>query len=215
MTRGTWIIALLLTAGAVVASGIMYQRLPDRVPTHWNIKGQVDSYGSKAVGTMLTPCIMVGMTLLLAAIPWLSPKQFSTDAFRDTYQKVVVLVLGLFAYIHGVILWATANPSRTDSARVLVAGMFLFFALLGNLMGKIRRNFFVGIRVPWTIASERVWNDTHRVGAWVFVIVGVLGVILCLFGFLMTATVLLFLTLPIPIVYSFVHSKRLEARGEI
>src|SRR6185369_4711405 len=64
---------------------------------------------------------------------------------------------------------------RVEIARVMMAGMFLFFALMGNLMGKVRRNFYMGVRTPWTLASERVWNDTHRLAAKMFVGAGVIG----------------------------------------
>ena len=80
------------------------------------------------------------------------------------------LVVGLFALMQGVLLYtvyqAVHEDSSFDIGRGFFAGLFLFFALMGNVMGKVRKNFFIGIRVPWTFASDRVWNDTHRMGAW-------------------------------------------------
>ena len=69
-----------------------------------------------------------------------------------------------------------------DIGRALIGGMFLFFALLGNVMGKVRKNFYIGIRVPWTLASDRVWNDTHRLAAWLMVGGGILGFLLVILG---------------------------------
>lgn len=213
MSRSTLIVALVIAACAFAASGAAYANLPDRVPTHWNIKGEIDGYGPKSVATFLTPGMMLFMILVLAAVPYLSPAQFKIDTFRSTYQVIVLLVLGLFAYIHVIILWATLRPNSFDMSRVLMGGMFLFFAMLGNVLGKVRRNFYVGIRVPWTIASERVWNETHRLAAWTFVGAGVIGFILTLAGYLIVAIGVLIVAVIVPIVYSFLLSKRLEREG--
>ena len=97
-----------------------------------------------------------------------------------------------------------------------MGGMYLIFMLLGNVLGKVRRNFCLDVRVPWTLASARVWNDTHRVAAWVFVIAGLIG-----FAFVMAGTHLLVSFIPlgvavvVPVVYSFVHYKQLERRGAL
>ena len=81
--------------------------------------------------------------------------------------------------MQGVLLYTVrqsgAGRPSFDLGRAFIAGMFLFFGLMGNVMGKVRKNFYIGIRVPWTLASDRVWNDTHRVAAWVWVAAGVVG----------------------------------------
>ena len=122
---------------------------------------------------------MAGMIVLFYFLPALSPKQFEVDTFRSTYLYIMVLVVGLFAYMHGVLLYVvhqkTAGGATFDLGRAFIAGMFLFFGLLGNVIGKVRKNFYIGIRVPWTLASDRVWNDTHRLAAWVWVAAGVIG----------------------------------------
>ena len=94
--------------------------------------------------------------------------------------------------------------------------MFLFFALMGNVMGKVRKNFYIGIRVPWTLASDRVWNDTHRLAAWLMVAGGIIGFLLVIAGLpLLVAIGVMIVTLLIPVVYSFVHYKALERCGAL
>ena len=101
-----------------------------------------------------------------------------------------------------------------DIGRALIAGMFLFFALLGNVMGKVRKNFYIGIRVPWTLASDRVWNDTHRLAAWLMVAGGIIGFLLVIAGLPIVWSIgVLLVTFLIPVVYSFVHYKALERQG--
>jgi uncharacterized membrane protein len=151
----------------------------------------------------------------------MSPKDFKIEPFASTFQFITVAMIGMFAYIHGAILLATwkevHGEGRTfDLTRALFGGIFLFLALLGNVMGKVRRNFWVGVRVPWTLASDRVWNDTHRLAAWTMVAGGLGGFILIAGGFsIVAAFALLIVSVLVPIVYSFIHYKALERHGEL
>jgi uncharacterized membrane protein len=214
MTRFYWGIAILLTIGVFVVSLVLYPQLPERIPTHWNIRGEIDGYGKKTWAVFLMPAAMVVMMGVFAILPWLSPKPFTLNSFRTTYYFIVMLVLGLFAYIHVLTLFAAHNRAF-DFPRTMLGGMFLFFALLGNVLGKVKRNFYVGIRVPWTLASERVWNETHRLAAWLMVGAGLLGFLMVVFKApILIPCVILGVAFIVPIVYSFVLSKRLEASGE-
>jgi uncharacterized membrane protein len=220
MTRinGYWLAALGLTAATFAASAWCYAGLPETIPTHWNIHGEVDGYGSKTWATFLMPGFMLAMLVFFWFLPALSPRNFEVDTFRTTYLYVMLATTGLFAYIHGVILFAAWRKvhggGNVEINRVLFGGMFLFFALIGNVMGKVRRNFYIGVRVPWTLASDRVWNDTHRLAAWTMVSGGLLGFLMVVAGApVMIAFGLLIVSALVPVVYSFVHYKQLERRG--
>jgi uncharacterized membrane protein len=215
MTRLYWLVALALVALTWGAAALLYPGLPAQIPTHWNFRGELDGYGPKAT-TFLMPGFMVFLLILFWALPTLSPKNFEVDSFRATYLFVMVLTLGLMAYIQAVILYAAKTGGRLDVSRALVGGIFLFFALLGNVLGRVRRNFYIGVRVPWTLASERVWNDTHRVAAWVFVACGLTGFFIAFSGLpLYVAFGLLIVAVVVPIIYAFVHYKQLERRGAL
>jgi len=221
MTRFYWIVAIGLTVLAWAVSAWFYPSLPQRIPTHWNIHGQVDGYGDKFWAVFLMPLFTVGMLALFAFLPALSPKQFEVDTFRSTYLFIMVATVALFAYIQTIILLATwqevAGGSKwIDIGRALVGGIFVFFALMGNVMGKVRKNFYIGIRVPWTLASDRVWNDTHRLAAWLMVAGGVVGLIVVLAGLpLPLAFGVLGVSVIVPVAYSFFHYKALERRGAL
>jgi uncharacterized membrane protein len=217
MTRGYWIIAGLLLASSAVAAGWLYPTLPEQIPTHWNIRGEVDGYGSRWT-LFLLPAFMAALLVLFYFLPALSPKSFEVDTFRSTYLYIMVLVVGLFACMQGVLLYVVsrtvAGGPAPDIGRAFIAGMFLFFGLMGNVLGKVRKNFYIGIRVPWTLASDRVWNDTHRMAARLWVAGGMLGFGLVALGApLLVAIVLLFAVALVPVIYSFVHYKTLERRG--
>jgi len=221
MKWGYWTVAIALTVLAWAVSAWFYPSLPQRIPTHWNIHGEVDGYGDKRWAVFMMPVVTVGMLALFAFLPALSPKQFEVDSFRSTYLFILVVVVALFAYIQAVILLATwqevgGGAKWIDIGRALMGGIFVFFALMGNVMGKVRKNFYIGIRVPWTLASDRVWNDTHRLAAWMMVGGGVVGLIIVLTGLpLALAFGALMVSVFVPIAYSFIHYKALERRGAL
>ena len=217
MTRVYWIISFTLIAITVAVTAWLYGSLPEQIPTHWNIRGEIDGYGGKWT-LFIFPVMMVAMLALFYFLPALSPKQFDVNSFRLTYLYIMVLCIGLFAYMDGVMLYvvrqAALKAATIDLGRAFIAGMFLFFALMGNVMGKVRKNFYIGVRVPWTLASDRVWNDTHRVAAWVFVAAGVIGFAMIILGVpILYPIVAIFLSAFVPVIYSFVHYKSLERRG--
>lgn len=216
MTRKCSAIALGLTLAVWATALVAYPYLPEKIPIHWNIRGEVDGYGEKTWAVFLTPVAVVALWGLFRLLPWLSPKSFTLDTFRGTYEFTVALTLGLMAYIHALMLWAAwAGP--VDVSRPLLAGMCLFFTLLGNVLGKVKRNFFVGVRTPWTLASERVWIDTHRLAARLFVAAGLIGFTFCVAvgGWIaFTATLgLIACAALVPAAYSLIHYKRLERQG--
>jgi uncharacterized membrane protein len=219
MTRIYWIIALVILFASFAAPAWLYSSLPEQIPTHWNIKGEVDGYGGKWTLFMF-PVMMVPMLVLFYFLPALSPKNFEVDTFRPTYLYSMDLALGLLAYLQGVLLYTVHQNVQGDHSfdigRGIFAGIFLFFGLMGNVMGKVRKNFYIGIRVPWTLASEKVWNDTHRLGAWVMVAAGVIGFLLTILGApIWVPIIVLVASMVIPLVYSFVHYKALEKAGQL
>jgi uncharacterized membrane protein len=215
-------VSLALTAFALAAASYVYVNrfdlLPDKVPTHWGITGEPDGFtarDSMLPILMAFPGIMAVILVMSVVLPLVSPKQFSVDEFRDTFSYLMMLVVALFAYMNAVALTAYVHPD-IDVSRLFVAGIFLFFALLGNQLGKVRRNFWMGVRTPWTLANETVWVQTHRLAAWLFTGAGVVGFVAALFGESLILCFLLLMVAAIsPVVYSLVLYKRLERQGKV
>jgi uncharacterized membrane protein len=226
MTRW-WFVSVALTLVALGASLYVYEfrydDLPDRVPVHWDISFNPDGWAPKSDALLvffLWPLVMGGFCLLTLALPWLSPRRFRVDAFRGTYGYIMMLAVALMGYLHVALLWATIHPgmNKTTFLRFFLGGICLFFGLIGNVLGKVRRNFWMGVRTPWTLASEAVWNRTHRLAAWLFVAAGVIGFLLAMV--LPTAAAwVAFVSLPVaalvPVFYSLVLYKRLERQGKL
>ena len=208
---------LVLAAAALAATLLAWTHLPERVPLHWNAHGAVDGYGPRWLLLALGPGLMLAEVLLFAALPPLSPKRFALESFTRTYLRIMLAAVALAGYITAVLLWV-ALTGDVDVTRSLLAGVSVLVVVLGNVMGKVRRNFFIGIRTPWTLASERVWYATHRLAAKSMVAAGILSLAAAMLGGLagMAAWIALVLAgVMVPVVYSFVHYRALERDGTL
>lgn len=207
-------LCILIALGVCAYVIPAYQNAPAQVPTHWNAAGKIDAYGSK--GTLLIwPAMPLFALLMLIGLPWLSPKKFEIDTFRDTFNYIMVVVACLFGYMGFVISYATLNP-HWDLTKPLFSGMMLFLGLLGNLMGKVRKNFFVGIRTPWTLASDKVWVATHRLGARLMTFGGIACAVALWLGVPVLVSFWIFMALCLyPVLYSLILYKRLDRAGTL
>jgi uncharacterized membrane protein len=214
-SRKYYLMALLVTALVTLADVGTYSRLPETIATHWNLHNVANGWGPKWILFLAGPGLMVFLMLLMRVLPWLSPKNFEVDAFRVTYLQIMVILVCIAGYLQLVMLWV-ALGNAMNVGQAVVGGVCLLFTLLGNLMGKVRRNFFVGVRTPWTLANERVWNATHRFAAKTMVVGGVVGLLLTaagLYGWPVFAALLA--AALAPVVYSLVVYKQMEAKGEM
>jgi len=215
MTGKYYLVGISLTAAVLVATVVAYPHLSSSVATHWNMRNQPDGYSPKWALFLIGPGLMAGIMLLMHFLPWLSPKNFEVDTFRSTYLQIMLMLVCMLAYFNAVVLWAGVGHSL-NVGRAIVGGVCLLFALLGNLMGKIRRNFYIGVRTPWALANERVWNATHRFAAKTFVAGGLAGLALTAAGLDgRLVFVVLMVGALVPVVYSLAFYKQLERRGEL
>jgi uncharacterized membrane protein len=167
------VLGLALIGGVVVLAATLYGRIPATVPTHWNWAGQPDGFLPKPLGVFVLPLVAAVTWAVLAVLPALSPRGFSMERFRGTYDVLRTTIVGFVVLVATAQLLVAAGwRLRIDVVIPVAVGLLL--AILGNYMGKVRRNFFVGIRTPWTLASEEVWLRTHRVAGKLFAVAGVL-----------------------------------------
>ena len=208
--RHYWV-ALLLVGVAFIVAGGLYGRLPDPVPTHWGLDGQANGWTAKPLGVFLGPLVGLVLTALFMVLPQLSPRGFEMTPFQRVYPTVVAATAGLMLYVTIFALFA-ASGAATPAPAHLMAGVGVFLAVVGNLFGKVTRNFFIGIRTPWTLASDQVWERTHRFAAPVFVLGGVLLAVASLSATPPIALVaILVVTILVPVPYSYIVWRRGEA----
>ena len=169
-------VILLIIAAMFVAGAWAYPQLPARVPSHWNIRGQVDGYSGPQWGAFGLPAMSLAMYFGMVFMPLIDPRRENYPRFGGAYKFIRWLLIWFFALLHGIILAAGLGYAPKTGALVQ-ASMALMFILLGNVMGQVKQNWFVGIRTPWTLADDDVWRKTHRVSAWVWTAAGALGLV--------------------------------------
>jgi uncharacterized membrane protein len=212
----TWL-AISIMAIQVIISLATYPFLPASVPTHWNAAGQVDAYAPKWVNAVLFPLISIGIYILIRGLTAISPKLGNQNP-RANRQVIDLLLVGilLFMLVIQLVVTAVGLNIPIDVTLVVSLAISVLFIFLGNYMGKLRRNFWGGIRTPWTLASDSVWERTHRFAGWLFVFGGLLGIVISfipavrLFGIVGIALAASIISA----IYSYVIYHRIETSGK-
>jgi len=206
----------IIILGIILISFIIgiyfYAQMPSMVASHWNAKGQVDNYMSKFWGVFLIPVILIGLLFLFMLIPRIDPLKENVKKFRKYFDIFIVLITIFLFYIYSLTLFWNIGK-RFNMGIFIMPAIGIIFYYSGILMEKSKRNWFIGIRTPWTLSSENVWNKTHKIGSKLFKIAGVITFIGILFP---EYTIFLVLISAISasiytIVYSYLEYKK-EAR---
>ncbi len=172
MRRAVWASLALVVVQFVVAF-YLYPRMPERVAIHWGMSGEADGYGSRFLGLFLIPIVSVLLLPVLVALPRLDPSG-GIKRFRGGYDWFVFGFLVYMAYVQGLtVAWNLGW--RFSFMRMLAPAMGGLFVGIGLLLRGARLNWFMGIRTPWTLSSEEVWDRTHKVGSRLFIASGVLA----------------------------------------
>lgn len=202
--------AVVLFVISVVVPAVFYDRIPDPVPTRFDGHGRASDFTPKPLGAFIGPIIIGFLAVLFMIFPRISPRGYLIDRFRRPYEIVASTVIG-FVFFLSMVALSMAMGARLRADRVILIAIGVLLLVLGNFMGKMTRNFFIGIRTPWTLASEEVWYRTHRVGGWLFV----MGALVLFAGAFLGAGPVLMLVVVIAIavgltVYSYVIYRRIE-----
>lgn len=205
--REIFIIALAIVPFIFVA--VVYSQLPAEVPTHWGINGEIDAYGPKWMQFVLSGIGLFVYGLLLV-VPKIDPKRANIAKFADKYEW---LRLGFQLFFSALIIVTTfvALGWNVDVGMIVKLGVSLLFIFIGNYMGKMKQNYMIGVKTPWTLADEDVWNRTHRVTGYVWVMLGSVMAICAFWNTWFTGIIFIgavFLMVVIPLVYSYVIFKQ-------
>ena len=213
--RTTTIFVLLMIIAATIVGVALWNQLPDQMASHWNTNDQVDGYMSKFWGVFLMPLITLGMCLLFLIIPNIDPLKANIAQFRDVFNLFITLIVAFMIYVHVLSLRWNLGYTDFEMSKAMLPAMGILFFVIGYMLRKAKRNFFIGIRTPWTLSSDKVWDETHRIGSVLFMISGVLALIGALFD---GTTAFWFLFAPImgstliTLVYSYMlYQKEIKA----
>jgi uncharacterized membrane protein len=170
--------AIVLIVGMFVLAAWAWPRLPETVPVHWGIDGSPDRYGSRVEGLLIFPVLTAVVYGLMLVFPRFDPGRANYAQFAGAYALLRGLLVAFLAAMEAVVVASQlgADVSVGDAMPFLTGALFVG---LGGLMGKVRPNWFVGIRTPWTLTSKRAWTRTHRAGGWGMI---ALGLAMCVAG---------------------------------
>lgn len=160
--RNRWF-APLCILGMLAFGFIVYGRLPDRVPSHWNLQGEVDGTMRPLAAVLLPPALAALVALMPLILPHMDPRRAAYAAFPGTLRLIANTTVLFLAGLH-VAMLGNALGWDVSVSRLAPIGVGLLLAVIGNELGQVQPNWFVGIRTPWTLSDPEVWRRTHRVG---------------------------------------------------
>ena len=191
----------------ILAGLILWNQLPEQMPTHWNAAGEIDGWSSKPFAVFVLPLIMV-------AAQWLCMLGTAADPKKNNHsEKVLHLILwivpALSVVLHAV-TYATALGYAVPIEVVMPVLIGLIFTIIGNYMPKCKQNYTIGIKIPWTLDNEENWNRTHRFAGWLWTFCGIAIMCTGFFGGFWVFLPVTLLMVLAPIIYSYVlHQKGL------
>ena len=195
----------------VLLTMFVYTSLPTEIPSHWNAQGEIDAYSSRTFTVLFFPAIIIGVYLLMMFIPNIDPLKRNYPSFKVPYYWFKTAFVVFFSALYLFTIW-TAMGENLNINYFIIPAFALLFIVIGLFLPKVEKNYFVGIKTPWTLASEEVWKRTHNLGGRLFILVGIITLLgffffeQAIFIFLISiiaAVIILF-------VYSYLIYKRVE-----
>jgi uncharacterized membrane protein len=206
-------LALILVILSFILAFYLYPQMPEKMASHWNIEGEVDSYLPKFWVSFLMPFLSFFLFLIFLAVPRIDPLKKNIEKFRNYFDVFVILLILFLLYIYSLTIFWNLGL-RFNFVQVIVPAFSFLFFYLGVLVEKAKRNWFIGIRTPWTLSNEKVWNKTHKLGGKLIKIASLISLI----GILFEEFAFYFLILPILfacfylIVYSYFEYKKIRKK---
>jgi uncharacterized membrane protein len=195
------LVIIVLTLIPILYLAVSWNLLPESMPIHFDAHGQPNGYGSRYVYVW----IPLGLYFLMLALPKIDPREANYVIFKESYYRLRIILAIFFGVLDSAIIWSVVN--KTDSIQKFLPLMIFFlFMLIGNYMGNFRPNYFVGIKVPWTLNSDEVWIRTHKMAAklWFWGSLAAIGLYFVVDSFEWVLIPLIVILVVVPIVYSYV-----------
>jgi len=210
--KKTNIAIIILIILSFIIAAYAYSVIPeDKVASHWGFNGEVNGYMPKFWGLFLMPMMSIALFLLLIFIPKIDPLKKNVAKFRKYYDYLVLAILLFLFYIFLLTIFANFGY-KFNMNYAIIPAFALLFIILGYFLKKTKRNWFMGIRTPWTISSDEVWEKTHNLGSVLFIIAG----IIVFLGIFFQDYIWLFFIVPIiiaaivPVIYSYIIYRKIK-----
>ena len=194
------IITSILTVLPILAGLILWDQLPEQIPTHWNAVGEIDGWSSK-------PFAVFGLPLIMVAAQWLCTLGTMADPKKENHSTkilhLVLWIIPLLSLVLNAMTYAAALGKEVPVEVVMPILIGLVLTIIGNYMPKCKQNYTIGIKIPWTLSSEENWNRTHRFAGWLWTFCGIAIMLTAFFGGFWIFTIVLLLMVFAPIIYSY------------
>jgi uncharacterized membrane protein len=207
--KKSMVIVLVIILISFVIAVYFYPQMPDRMVSHWNVKEEVDGYMLKFWGLFLIPIVSVGLFLLFLLIPKIDPLKQNIEKFRKYFDMFIVLIIVFLFYIYLLTIFWNLDY-RFNMTIMMIPALGILFYYVGILTENAERNWFIGIRTPWTLSNDIAWNKTNKLGGKLFKIAGIVALI----GILFQRYALWFVLVPViaiavyTLVYSYFEYKK-------
>jgi len=197
----TIILGIILLSFAI---GIyLYPQMPEKMASHWGIQGEVDAYMSRFWGLFLMPIVSIGLLALFVLILKIDPLKENIERFRKYFDGFMVLMIIFLFYIYLLTIFWNIGI-RFNMGQFVIPVLGILFYYVGILVENAKRNWFIGIRTPWTLSSDVVWDKTHKIGGKLFKLAGVVA----LLGIVFPRHAIFFVIIPVIsiAVYTLIYS---------
>ena len=197
-----------MIAGAmIVFAVIIYPYLPDTIPTHWNINNEIDAWSPKFPGALFIPALGIVMAILFPLLERIDPKRMNYADFRKTWAIMRIALMAFIAFMEVVTFTVAIKPEWNHLVGPsIIGGIGALFIVMGNYMGKLRQNWFIGLRTPWTLDDPEVWKKSQRMTGRLFVISGIAMLAMAIYGKIVPVIFFSIIVLVafVPMVYSYI-----------
>ncbi|MDP5277002.1 SdpI family protein [Chengkuizengella axinellae] len=212
--KWSWIdlVLLIIAAIPIFAAILVYDQLPEQLATHFNVYGEPDSFTSKFAFIIIFSIVVILVPFLVKLSKYIDPKRANYIKFERAFEITRIAITVLLSGVYGIMILYNLGYN-IDIIMVVYILVGLNFIILGNYMGQFRHNYFIGVRLPWTLSNEEVWRKTHRLAGPVMMISGIL-LLVCIFLpefiALWILVIIVLSSVMIPTIYSYVLHQRLE-----
>lgn len=205
-------ISFIIILIPIIITIFLYNKLPDQLATHFGTNGEANGFQGKITFLLTNALLLIGVPLLMKASRYMDPKKKNYDKFEPTYDMFRVILTAFLSVMYITVLFYNLGYN-VNIQMIILIGIGILFIFLGNYMSRIRFNYTIGIRTPWTLANEEVWRKTHRLAGPIWFIGGVAVIFLAFIpgslAFVLLMVVLAIISI-IPIVYSFLLFKNFD-----
>jgi len=205
--KGTLILTSVVMLLPILIGLVLWNRLPEMIPSHWNINGEIDGWCSKAFAVFGFPCMLLGIHWICVLVSSADPKH---QNYHPSMLMLVLWICPVISLVLNTLVYCAAlgYSLRVEILMPLLVG--LGFIIVGNLLPKCRQSYTMGIKLPWTLASEENWNKTHRLGGKLWVAGGVLTMATAFLGSFWLLLVVLLVMVAVPTIYSYRYYVKFE-----